>query len=279
MLFLPIILGLVLSAAGAWIAHRAGALSSRGALGATLIGTVIWGLGGWVWGILLLAFFASSSLLTRYRQAQKSEVAGQFAKSGPRDLGQVLANGGWGAVLAVLNAIYPDHPWLFYAFVGGIAAATADTWATELGMLSQTPPRLITTGREVPPGTSGGVSTLGTIAALVGASFVGFLAHWLSVLDALLRDGFVGGYWVWLPLIAGGSGLVGSFFDSLLGTTVQAMYFCGNCEDVTESSVHRCGQKARWVRGLRFLDDDMVNFLSSAAGAAAAGLVGYWLVR
>ena len=192
---------------------------------------------------------------------------------------QTLANGGWGVALAVLHAFYPAHTWLFYAFVGSIAAVTADTWATELGILSRTPPRLITTGRRVPIGASGAISLLGTVASLVGASFIGFLAHWLSVLEGLLSDGFAARHWVWLPLIAGGSGLLGSFFDSLLGATVQAMYYCEECGEMTESSLHRCGEPAKWVRGLRFLGNDLVNFLCSAIGAAASGLVGYWLVH
>jgi len=277
--YVQAVVGLVVSIIIAWIAYRKRSLSRSGMFGAILIGTIVWGLGGWVWGILLIAFFISSSLLSHYRQAQKSEVTRRFAKTGGRDLGQTLANGGWGTVLAVLHLFYPTHDWLFFAFVGSIAAVTADTWATELGILSRNSPRLITTGRRVSPGTSGAVSPLGTVASLVGASFIGFLAHWLSILAGLLSNGFVARYWVWLPLIAGGSGLLGSFFDSLLGATAQAMYYCEECEEVSERPLHRCGRAARWVRGLRFLGNDMVNFLCSAIGAAAAGLVGYWLVH
>ncbi len=61
-----------------------------------------------------------------------------------------------------------------------MAAVTADTWATELGVLAAQPPRLITTGRRVAPGASGGVTPAGTLAALAGAGFIG-------VVGALLR--------------------------------------------------------------------------------------------
>ena len=279
MLLVRVAVGLVLSAAVAWVAYYRRSLSGSGVVGAILVGTLVWGFGGWVWGILLAAFFVSSSLLSHYRQDQKRESALHFAKGGQRDLGQVLANGGWGAALAVLHTVYPGHTWLFHAFVGSIAAVTADTWATELGLLSRNRPRLITIGRQVPPGTSGAVSLLGTVASVVGASLIGFFAHWLSVLAGLLTDGFAAEYWVWLPLVAAGSGLLGSFFDSLLGATVQATYYCEKCEKMTEDSLHRCGEPAKWIRGLRFLDNDMVNFLSSAIGAAASGLIGYWLVH
>ena len=86
-----------------------------------------------------------------------------------------LANGGLGAILAILYSLRPN-PLLFIAFVGAMAAVNADTWSTDIGILSPSPPRLITSGRRVTPGTSGAISLPGTIAALLGALLIGLLA-------------------------------------------------------------------------------------------------------
>lgn len=72
-------------------------------------------------------------------------------------------------------------------------------------------------------------------------------------------------------------GLAGSTFDSLLGATVQGIYYCFLCQKETEASVHRCGQPAQHLRGWRWLNNDVVNFASSIVGSLIAGLFG-WLV-
>ena len=91
---------------------------------AILVGTLIFGLGGWLWGVLLVAFFVSSSLLSRFKDQEKAALAEKFAKGHQRDMGQVLANGGLGAVIAVLAALYPNPLWLA-AFVGAMATVNA----------------------------------------------------------------------------------------------------------------------------------------------------------
>ena len=151
-----------------------------------------------------------------------------------------------------------------------MAAVNADTWATELGVLSPSPPRLITTGRTVPVGTSGGVSPLGISASLAGALLIGLLA---LIFEGLAPGGVPSPFARWLPVAASLGGLAGSLFDSLLGATVQGIYYCEACGKETESRVHRCGATTRQVRGWRRLDNDGVNFLSSVVGSVVAGLV------
>lgn len=121
-------------------------------MGAVLIGGVTFGLGGWTCGLLLVLFFVTSSALSRFREADKRKPAEAFEKGSRRDLGQVLANGGMPATLALASGLATWEGWLAM-FIGALAAATADTWATELGTLSRTPPRLITTGGVVPVGS------------------------------------------------------------------------------------------------------------------------------
>jgi uncharacterized protein (TIGR00297 family) len=261
-----VLLGLLLSAAIGYAGYTKDALSRSGAVGAVLIGTAVFGLGGWDWGILLIAFFVSSSLLSRYRRLEKASLAEKFAKGSRRDLGQTMANGGLGALLAIGSALYPHWLWLA-AYVGAMATVNADTWATEVGVLSRTRPRLITSGQEVEVGTSGAVSWLGTTATLAGGLFIGLLAALLQL--AWQGEEVLGQ--AWLLLLAGLlGGLGGSLFDSLLGATVQAIYYCDRCAKETERPLHHCGTETRRLRGWRWLDNDLVNLTSSAVGAAVA---------
>ena len=81
--------------------------------------------------------------------------------------------------------------------------------------------------------------------------------------------------WALAAALAGG--LVGSLVDSLLGASVQVMYFCPTCAKETEKPTHGCGTVTQYRRGWRWLDNDVVNFLSSLTGALAATGV-FWLL-
>ena len=267
--------GFLLSLAIALVAYKRGALTLSGVLGAIVTGTLMFGFWGWEWGLLLIAFFVSSSALSFYRAADKEGLAEKFAKGHRRDLGQALANGGVSALLAVLSRVLPsllgEVAW-FAACAGAMAAVNADTWATELGVLSPHPPRLITSGKQVEIGTSGGVTWLGTAASLGGAALIGLLG---GLSGLILGQGWAvaGG----LLLAATAGGVAGSLFDSLLGATVQAIYWCDSCQKETERKVHRCGAKTRRLRGWPWLGNDLVNFVASAVGALVA--VGFgWLL-
>jgi uncharacterized protein (TIGR00297 family) len=268
--------GVAFSALIAWAGYRARSLSRSGVVGAIIIGTLTFGLGGWTWGLLLIAFFISSSFLSHYRKDDKRGLAEKFAKTSQRDLGQALANGGWGAILAIAYFCQPN-PILFAAFVGAMAAVNADTWATELGVLSRTPPRLMTSGRRVPVGTSGGVTALGTMAAFGGGLLIGLVALIFGRVEAIWGSGPLNGGYLWLVPIGILGGLAGCTFDSLLGATAQGIYYCSQCQKETESKVHRCGQPAQHLRGWRWLNNDWVNFASSIMGSLMASFVG-WIV-
>ena len=269
--------GLALSLVIGVIGYRGGALSGSGVVGALITGTLIFGLGGWEWGVLLVAFFVSSSVLSSYHARDKQELAEKFAKGHQRDLGQALANGGVAALLALLSKLLPlpgggrEGVW-FVACAGAMAAVNADTWATELGVLSPRSPRLITTGRRVEVGASGGVTWLGTVASLGGALFIGLLGG-LGAL--ILCQGWASAGVLLLAATVGG--LAGSLGDSLLGASMQAIYWCDACGKETERKVHRCGTQTRLSRGWRWLGNDLVNFIASAVGALVATGVG-WLL-
>jgi len=258
-------IGILLGALIGYGAYRAGALTRSGAWAAALTGGLIFGLGGLPWAVLLLTFFISSSVLSRTFVKRKEALSEKFSKGSRRDYGQVLANGGLGSLLAISLALQPDQGWQWVAFAGAMAAVNADTWATELGVLSPTRPHLITSGKVVERGTSGGVTLVGYLAALGGAGLIGVAALLFMPDTAWL--GFVG--------IIALAGLAGSTFDSLLGATLQAIYFCPQCQKETEHHpVHGCGTGTTQMRGWRWLNNDMVNLLCSLVGALVA--VGVW---
>lgn len=260
-----LLIGLVLSVLVAGLAYWRGSLSPSGAAAALIVGTLTFGLGGLAWGVLLAFFFVTSSFLSHFKEAQKQATAEEkFAKGHRRDAGQVLANGGAAALLALLNMLILNELW-FALFVGIMATVTADTWATELGTLSRRPPRLITNGSVVEVGTSGGVSSLGTAVSLLGGVVIGLLAALLSSSS------------IWLFTLAGGlGGLSGSLFDSLLGATVQQIYYCDACGKETERKIHRGSHPTRPLRGWSWMNNDVVNLLSSIVGGiVAAGLILY----
>ena len=261
--------GLAVLIAGA--AYAARSLSSSGAIAAALLGTAIFGLGGFPWAVLLVGFFVSSSLLSRLFKRRKSAVNEKFSKGSRRDAGQVLANGGVAGALVIAQAIFPSAGFLWAAAVGTLAAVNADTWATELGVLSRGEPRLLTTGQKVEKGTSGAVSWVGTLAALAGAAAIGVLA-------VMVWPEYAGGASLTamparLGLIAL-AGLAGSFVDSLLGATVQAIYYCPTCAKETERHPqHSCGTATHPIRGWRWLNNDIVNLACALTGALAASLI------
>jgi uncharacterized protein (TIGR00297 family) len=263
-----LLLGVLFSASLGLLAYRRHSLSRSGIAGAVLSGTTIFGLGGWSWGLSLIFFFVSSSFFSHFRAGAKARVAAdKFSKGGQRDIGQVAANGGLATLLA-LGYGCVSSPALREAcqvgYTGALATATADTWATELGVLAAQPPRLITTGRRVAPGTSGGITLFGTAAAGAGGLALGSIFWLLKRCQRSLA---------WLPIEGLLSGLGGSLVDSLLGATVQVIYFCPLCEKETERRIHACGSETLPLRGVSWLDNDAVNFLSTLAGALFALLI------
>lgn len=277
MIPLRLLSGLILSSLIGVAGYRRGTLASSGVIGAVVVGTLIVGFGGWRWGLLLVAFFVSSSLLSLFRWRDKLFASDKFSKDHRRDLGQTLANGGLGALLAVVNSLSP-HPILFVAFVGAMAAVNSDTWATEIGVLSRGTTHLVTTGQVVPPGTSGGVTRAGSLAALAGGFFVGLCAALFSAAERLATGQSIPIELLALLVLIGGlSGLGGTYFDSLLGATVQRIYYCNACEKETEQIIHQCGFRSRPLRGWGWLDNDIVNFISSIVGALLAAGIALWL--
>lgn len=249
--------GVALAAVVSGIARAVRSLSASGAWMALAVGAATFGLGGLTPAVLLLLFFVSSSLLSRVGSKQKTIVAAAFDKGGERDAGQVLANGGLAAAGSIGYGL-TGHPGWLGLIAGALAAANADTWATEVGVLARAWPRRLLDGKRVEPGTSGAVSGQGLLAASVGAGLVGLAAAALSSSGRLGVAATIGGF-------------VGALVDSLLGATVQAMYWCPACLKETERHpYHACGTPTTRRRGLAWLRNDGVNFGATLAGAIVA---------
>ena len=258
--------GLLVAAAIALAAWRARSLSPSGAAAAVVVGTLC-AAAGFSWGALLIAFFVVSSLLSRWRATAKAaRTRGVVAKGGERDAVQVLANGGPFAAAALLSLVHPWTGW--YALgAGALAAATADTWGTEVGTLAGRSPRSVLSWQPVPPGTSGGITVPGTLASLAGALFVAALAAAAGWPGSAAVAAVIGGF-------------AGSMADSVLGATMQARRRCDRCESWTEQTMHECGSATRHAAGLAWLDNDAVNLLSGMIGGGIAlGLGLAWIAR
>ena len=270
--------GVALSAMIGGAARWRGMLTTGGTVGSMLIGTIVFSVGGVAWSIVVVAFFVSSSLLSRVSSERKRRVAAdKLSKPGARDLFQTMANGGIGTLAALAFGLLQRRKpgWLHAAFVGAFATATADTWATEVGTLAKSAPRLITTGKPVPPGTSGGVTWLGTSAAIAGGVMLGLTAALTA--RTISKDRASTGTALIVAGLSGG--LFGVLVDSLLGATVQQVYYCPRCESETERTIHSCGTGTTPLRGASWIDNDMVNLVSTACGAAAAASTSWLMSR
>ena len=248
--------GLAIAAVIGIAAWAARALTTRGAIAATTVGAAAIA-AGWSWSILLLAFFVSSSALSRAGiDIKNHRTSGIVAKTGARDAAQVIANGGIFGVIAVASIIAPSDAWLA-AGAGALAASTADTWATELGTLLGGTPRLITNGRAVSPGTSGGITAAGTLGMIAGSAFLTLVAAALVWPRHVVAATLVGG-------------VAGAVADSLAGATIQARRRCTSCDTRTERTIHSCGTPTVHAGGIPWLSNDSVNLLCGAVGAATA---------
>ena len=169
-----------------------------------IMGIVIIFSAGTNWLLLIILFLVMSLLATKYSRKYKMSL-GEF--EGRRTSKNVISNG----VVACFMAAFGGYYLPFVGgFIGAIATATADTLASEIGVLDQNP-RLITTFQKVDPGTNGAVSTLGTSIGIVGAAIIGVAAYFLGIMDNPLIA----------VVVAIISGTVGCFMDSILGALLE----------------------------------------------------------
>ena len=233
-------------------AYQLKSLTSAGAMGAFIMGIFVFGIGGWKFMVPLSTFFVLSSILSKYGKRKKESFKSIAVKGSQRDVTQVFANGGIPLILTILW-FYSPSDLLYILFIGSLAAATADTWGTEIGFFSKAAPRSISTFKSVEKGTSGGITFLGTFGSLLGSTILAASAF-LFIDDPQILI-FV--------VIAG---FIASLVDSLLGATVQASYECSRCHRPTEVQVH-CDNQANLISGIKWISNDTVNLICTFTGA------------
>ncbi|MDQ6599653.1 DUF92 domain-containing protein [Bacillus salipaludis] len=238
------------------LAYLVKALTKSGALAAIIVGAAVM-LGFGLNGLFLLGtFFVSSSLWSEYKSSVKKTIEEKLAKGATRDWRQVAANGGAAALFSLINFLQPNIIWLL-AFAVSLASANSDTWASEIGSLSKKNPLFIRTFRPVERGTSGAISFLGTSAALAGALLIALLTLWLFHLHIFLA------FLIFL------FGFLGNLIDTLFGAFYQQLYKCSQCGIETERRIH-CQKETLRIKGINYIDNDMVNFLSGLIAALLA---------
>ncbi len=228
-------------------------LTKSGIFAAFILGFLFFSLGSWQWTVPIFSFFILSSLLSKIREKKNHSVNNYFEKSGARDFYQVLANGGVGGILVVINYFFPDPVW-YLAYLGIIAASCADTWATEIGTMSPYRTYDILRFRITEQGTSGGVSAAGFAGSLFGALII-------SLISVLWIDN----HRIDFILIITFAGFAAGFFDSILGASIQAQYKCTQCGRIIDKKIH-CGGNAEKYRGFSFINNDFVNLASGLFG-------------
>ncbi|MBA0575326.1 hypothetical protein Golob_024840 [Gossypium lobatum] len=263
------LIAVVISSLVAIRSYRRKSLDLSGALAGFLVMTIHF-VAGYRFGAMLLAFFFTSSMLTKVGEDKKRRVDADFKEGGQRNWIQVLYNSGIAAVLSVLignltgwedKCLDSNDSILITSLIGGIighySCCNGDTWSSEIGVLSDDQPRLITTFKSVRRGTNGGVTKTGLLAALAAGSVIGLTFVLVGFLTTRCSNEMAMKQLLVIPLSAV-AGLLGSIIDSLLGATLQFSGFCS----VRNKVVGKPGPTVKRISGLNFLDNNAVNLVS-----------------
>lgn len=252
----------------ALLLYKLDKLTASGMWSACVVGWLtITGVG--VGGLVVIAVFFGSSIVWGRLDSSKVDVD-VVAKHGARDAWQVLANGGVAGLCSLLAWLFPGYAaFAFAGFIGSLAGATADTWASELGKYSREKPIHLLTLKRVSPGVSGAVSALGMAAAFAGSFLVAATAILIWWRYTPLSH-------IWL-LVYSAIGFLANLADSLFGAAIQVLYRCPVCGLETERLNH-CGEKTEKIKGFRVATNDTINFICTFTGAAlgvlAVALIG-----
>ncbi|ORX94317.1 DUF92-domain-containing protein [Basidiobolus meristosporus CBS 931.73] len=274
-----ILFALILTSFMVWHGLAKKALSTSGLLAASFVGLITFSSDEYVFGVILLTFYLSSSRFTKLKAELKKQLEEDYLEGGQRTATQVFSNALTGTVLVLVFGYFSNGEEFYFGrsfeqtivllmYIGHYACCCGDTWASELGVLNTDWPILITNFERVPPGTNGGISPIGTLASLLGGKTIGIVA----TITLAIQHNSSKAPWILIGVgIIGG--LVGSLIDSFLGATVQRTYLSKSHKIVNQV---RPGLKV--IAGYDILDNHQVNFISSLATSVLMGAVGYYML-
>ncbi len=267
-----IVSGILINAVIGLIAYWNKSLTRGGCIAGILIGAIIYSTGGFTLWCILGSFFISSTIFDHIGKKKKAFLADMHEKGDRRDSWQVLANSGTAALCSAVFFLSRE-PILLVGYLSSLASSTADTWSSEIGVLSRRDPVSIIGFHRVPKGTSGGVSLTGSAVSVAGALFI-------PVIYVLIRqpttDISPSGITLVHGALIASSGYLGSLADSILGATIQARYRCMQTGIITEKKLYR-GNTTKLIAGFRAINNDAVNFLSNSI-AAIVSMVLYYIL-
>ncbi len=245
-----------------FIAYKLRMLSLSGMIAATFIGGSIFAFGGISASVLLMTFFLSGSLLSRLNHP----LTPSFKRRGDRrNWKQVLCNGVNPAIAVIIIALRHDlREEISLLFLGALATATADTWATEIGTRFSKKTYNIFTFQPITKGLSGGVSLIGILASIIGA----FVIAAISLIKFADTDLLCGLVLVKVIPVITISGFCGALLDSIIGATIQAKY---KLPDGTITEVKTDG--AVLHSGISFIGNNATNLIATLWG----GVIAIWL--
>lgn len=209
--------------------------------------------------IILFIFLFGSVIIDKFKKKYRRDILKEEVKgSGGRDVMQVLANGGVPFLVAAFYILRNSHL-LIVAYVAAVAEAFADTAASGVGIFAPGAFDLFRM-KKCKKGMSGGMSWLGTAAALIAAVLVALVAFLFGKITAIELA------------IAAAAAFIGAIVDSALGSLLQVKYRCPVCGELTEKETH-CQVSTSRVSGIPLVDNDVVNAASSASAAIIASII------
>lgn len=261
-----ILIGALVAAIVAMVAYKKNSLSISGVIFAIILGTGIFIFGGVTQFILMMVFFITSSLLSKYKKNSKSYLEALHEKGDARDWMQVVANGGVALLFLVLYYINSNYNY-FVAAAVSFAASNADTWASELGVLSKGKTISIVNFKEIKKGLSGGVSLFGTFSSLMGAISIAITFGIINIISRVNVSNVL--MYIFIIAIFG---FLGSIVDSFLGATVQGHYLDNSTGKETEKKKSN-GNNNKLAKGFKIINNDIVNLLSNLIVTVIATII------
>lgn len=262
---LLLLIGLILSAAVAFIAYQRNSLTRSGMMVATFNGALLFWWGGWLVWVCLILFFISSSILSKIKHRAKQSLEDVQVRGGRRDHVQVMANSLVPLIFSFIYFYFVANPFLLVASVTAIASSNSDTWASELGVLSKGKTISILSFKVIDKGLSGGISLFGTFIAFLGALFIGL--SYGSLVYLIQQQTLTFALSSMAIIVLGG--FAGCFVDSYLGAALQAKYKVMSTGKMTEKRIFN-NEATVLIAGIRWITNDVVNFSSSLTAALLA---------